>query len=159
MRLILEIFVCACDKGGIIRYTKFECDISDRKCDPDIILFEKLTEIGLRANDTCRYGHSTSWRYKAGTTVLTYLVWSTLDQLELFPTNVLAPDKATIPYAAGRLNPKPVEINETAVLSHGLRHFRFLMDQKDATILDANIADDIEASVGRLEPAVAGRID
>ena len=44
MRLILEVFVCACDKGGIIRYAKFECDISDRKCDPDIILSEKLTE-------------------------------------------------------------------------------------------------------------------
>ena len=159
MRLILEIFVCACDKGGIIRYTKFECDITDRKCDPDIILSEKLTETGFRPNDTCRYAHSTSWRYEAGKTVLTYLVWSTVDQLGLFPTNVLPQDKATIPSAADRLKPKPVEINETSVLSHGLRHFRFLMDQKEAAILDANFTDDIEATVGRLEPAVAGRID
>lgn len=159
MRLILEIFVCACDKDGIIRYTKFECDITNRKCDPDIILFEKLTETGFRPNDTCRYAHSTSWRYEAGKTVLTYLVWSTVDQLELFPSNVLPPDKGTIPSAADRLKPKPVEINETSVLSHGLRHFRFLMDQKEAAILDANFTDDIEATVGRLAPAVAGRID
>jgi hypothetical protein len=159
MWLILEIFVCACDQFGILRYAKFECDITDRKCDPDIILSEKLTETGFRPNDTCHYAHSTSWRYEAGKTVLTYLVWSSIDQLGLFPTNVLPPKKATIPSAADRLKPKPVEINETSVLSHGLRHFRFLMDQKEATILATNFFDDIEATVVQLEPAVAGRID
>ncbi|MGQ9671442.1 MAG: hypothetical protein ACUVWY_14975 [Desulfosoma sp.] len=94
-----------------------------------------------------------------GKTVLTYLVWSTVDQLGLFPTNILPQDKATIPSAAQRLKLKPYEINETSLLSHGVRHFRFLKDQKEATILDANLTDDIEATVGRLEPAVAGQID
>jgi len=33
------------------------------------------------------------------------------------------------------------------------------MDQKEAAILDADFTDAIEATVGRLAPVVAGRID
>jgi hypothetical protein len=158
MKLILEIFVCACEKAGIIRYANFNYDITDRKCDPDIILSEELTRIGIRPNETCHYAHSTSWRYETGKTVLTYLVWSTLDQLALFHTHILAPDISGLPCAADRLKPRPAEINEASVLSHGLRHLRFLIDRKDAVIFDTNFKDDIAATVGQLEPAVAGRI-
>jgi hypothetical protein len=159
MELILEIFVCACESAGKIRYATFEFDITDRRDDPDLILSEELTQIGLQADDARCYAHSTSWRYEPGKTVITYLVWSTLQQLSLFQTRVIDPSRVKLPCAAGRMKPRPIVISEESVLSHGLRHFRFLLDQQDTATFDTSFSEEIVATIGQLEPAVAGRIN
>lgn len=159
MELILEIFVCACEQNQKIRYVTFQHDITDRRCDPSMILAEELSKIGLDPDDTCHYAHSTSWRYDSGRTVITYLVWSTLHHLSLFETRALTPDTHESADSGDCLKPRCVEINETSVLAHGLRHFRYLIDQKGPAIFDNGFPEDILSTIGRLEPALAGRIN
>jgi hypothetical protein len=159
MELILEIFVCACEKAGKIRYVTFQHDITDRGCDPNIILSEELGKIGLYPENTCQYAHSTSWRYDSGRTVITYLVWSKLRHLSLFETRVLAPAGNESTCSGDCLKPRSNEINEVSVLSHGLRHFRFLIDQKGPAVFGNGFTEELLSAIGSLEPAMAGRIN
>lgn len=158
MTLILEIFVCACESGGRVRYAVFRFDITDRRCDPDQIVSEKLLDTGLRAEDACCFAHSTSWRYEAGKTLITYLVWSTRCHVAQLQTRVLDPGSVALPAAAGRLQPRPVDITEESVLVHGLQHFCFLLQNRQAASFGGtHFSEDLLAVIDHLAPAVAGR--
>jgi hypothetical protein len=160
MKLFLEIFLCAEAPGRNVRYTCLQVEITDRRCDPDVVLGEVLAGIGLQADQAGCCAHSTSWRYEPGRTVLTYLVWMGIQDLPAIETHVLAPERVEPPNASGPLRPRPTEIKEEHVLAHGLRHLRFLADHPTnaAAMVGSTFMEKGGTLLRQLEPAVAGRI-
>ena len=119
----LELFTVNPSEGKTIAYGRRLADLSQNSTDPDTVARSLLVS-------GCKPAilHSTSWRWeKNGTLILTYLAFSEdpnclaaepsrLSWSELFPPQSTDPQK-----------PRPAEIREQDVLSHGIRHITFLV--------------------------------
>ena len=152
----LEVFVVAPAEGSeTIRYVRRLTQLSNGSADPDAVARDLIGEIGKPA-----ILHSTSWRWeKDGTIVLTYLAYcedAVLRGVEpaRLPWDRLAPPAATDPQ-----HPRPAEIREVDVISHGLRHLSFLIryarDGRLAAGLSPRSVSFFRAICGQL----AGRLD
>ncbi len=120
---------------------------------------EALSGIGLETEGTSCFSHSTSWRYEPGQTVLTYIVWVRPEDLPPLATRVLEIDKVATPDSAGPMSPRPSEIRQEHVLFHGLRHIRFLMNDRSAGAFTQGVSPEENFDLFRnLRPAPAGRI-
>jgi hypothetical protein len=122
-KVTLELFLVNPSDGQTVVYGRRTADLSQNSSDPDTVARRLLVS-------RCRPAilHSTSWRWeKNGTLVLTYLAFSEdsgclaaepsrLSWTELLPPQSTDPEK-----------PRPAEIREQDVLSHGIRHLTFLV--------------------------------
>jgi hypothetical protein len=159
VRVILEVFVCAAESDEKVRYCRLQTEMTYRHCDPDDIVCEALSDIGLQPDQSGCCAHSTSWRYDSGQTLLTYLVWVPLRDMSALDTRVLELSRVTYPAAEGPLKPRPRDIREEHVLVHGLRHLRFLVENQPACVNTRVIAAaEVFNVLQRMPPAVAGRL-
>lgn len=130
----LELFMVNPSEGQTIAYGRRLADLSQNSTDPDTVARSLLVS-GFKPAIL----HSTSWRWeKNGTLILTYLAFSEdsnclaaepsrLIWSELFPPSSTDPQK-----------PRPAEIREQDVLSHGIRHLTFLVRySRDRRIAEA----------------------
>jgi hypothetical protein len=158
VELVLELFLFTPEGSRAVRYHCLQQEITGRRCDPDDILAEILDTLKLTERRV-RMAHSTSWRYEAGRTVLTYLVWVKERGLQGLPTFRTAVDNQPPPACAGPLRPRPLQIGREDVLIHGLRHLRHLLCERRDPVLAEALADiDAAGLLAGLSPAVAGRI-
>jgi hypothetical protein len=152
----LEVFIVAPAAGSeTIRYVRRITQLSNGSADPDAVARELTSGIAKPA-----ILHSTSWRWeKDGTIILTYLAYCEnaefrgVEPVHL-PWDQLAPPAATDPQ-----RPRPAEIREVDVISHGLRHLSFLIryarDGRLAAALSPRSVSFFRAMCGQL----AGRLD
>jgi hypothetical protein len=152
----LEVFVVGPAAGDeTIRYVRRITSLSSRTADPDAVARELASGIATPA-----ILHSTSWRWeKDGTIVLTYLAYCEnaefhgVEPVQL-PWGNLMPSLVTDPQ-----HPRPAEIREEDVLSHGLRYLSFLVryarDGRLAGALSPRSRTFFAALCGQL----AGRLD
>ena len=142
-----------------VRFHHLQHNITDSGSDPDCLMKEQLFRLGLLNGKCARYAHGTSWRYEAGQTVLTYLVWVDFKSLDCLPTSVLSISNVACSKSASTLSPRPEKICVDQVLVHGLRHLRYLMfDCGDQVIGDAIKDQTTLHLLSALAPALAGRI-
>lgn len=159
MRLILEIILCARGTGDRVRFHPVRTDITERCTDPDTIMNDQLARLGFMGEKGARYAHSTSWRYEAGETLLTYLVWVGRAALEGVPFKRVSLTKVACPQSVDPMIPRPLKICMDHVVVHGLRHLRYLIyDQQETTIAQCLGNRKILRLLHKLEPALAGRI-
>ena len=133
-RVTLELFTINPGEGQTITYGRRSADLTNDSPDPDTVARGLLV-----SGCTPAILHSTSWRWeKNGTLVLTYLAFSEdpnclVSEPSSLPWNELLPPQSTDPQ-----KPRPDEIRERDVLSHGIRHLTFLVRcSQDRRIADA----------------------
>jgi hypothetical protein len=159
VKLILEMFLWALENTEMVRYHHLHTDITESLKDPDAIMNDQLERFGLINGKGARYAHSTSWRYQAGHTLLTYLVWVDGQVLGQLPTKRLFIPSVACPESRGPLSPRPESICEAHVLVHGLRHLRHLaLDQKDVVAAEILECPETCCFLNSLEPAPSGRL-
>jgi hypothetical protein len=138
MRTTLELFVLATLDNENISYHRLAWDITDNDEDPDRILAdrlgallgtEKTDELYISSYDSVCCAHSTSWRYVDGVLVLTYLLFGSKALIVSLPIKTIKTDIVVPATASSPLSPRPQEIREEQVVTHGLGHLRFLMEK------------------------------
>ena len=159
MKLVLELFLCARQDKEAVCFHHCQTDITGSRSDPDTLMRAELIRLGLINGHAARYAHSTSWRYEAGRTLLTYLVWVDRRILQGLRTCRLSLNSAGSPRSSGPLAPRPDTLCKEDVLMHALRHLRYLIvERKDAWVAE-NVGGRATCDLlCRLEPALAGRI-
>ena len=152
----VEVFaVSPSEEGETLRYVRRIAGLSNRTTDPDAAARELTRGIGEPA-----ILHSTSWRWeKDGTIVLTYLAYC--ESAKFHGTGPVELRWANLarPAATDPQRPRPSEIREVDVVSHGLRHLSFLIryarDGRLAAALSPRSLTFFKAICGQL----AGRLD
>jgi hypothetical protein len=159
MQTTLELYLCSNLGEDTVLYHRSCRDISHGLADPDSLLPPMFLALGITAEEDGTCAHSTSWRYDKGRILLTYLAWLPLSSIVRLPTQVLNLNETSPCGAAGPLRPRPVNIAEEQVVVHGLRHIRYLVDERREPNLSATIqATGATAMLSLLEPALAGRL-
>lgn len=155
-RVSLEVFIVSPAVGSqTIRYVRRATDLSKRTSDPDAVARELASSIATPA-----ILHSTSWRWeKDGTIVLTYLAYCEHAEFRGVEPVQLGWDRLAPPAATDPQHPRPAEIREEDVVSHGLRHLSFLVryarDGRLAAALSPHSLTFFRAMCGQL----AGRLE
>ncbi len=155
-RVLLEVFVVTADSvDHSIRYVRRNTALSMHSPDPDVVARELLGSFG-----TPSMLHSTSWRRENdGTVVLTYLAFCEPAQFRAPRPTYVAWSGLSAPPATDPLHPRPPEIREIDVLTHGLRHLSFLVrfsrDGRLPAALSAQSQSFFRAMCGQL----AGRVE
>ena len=159
VKLVLELFLCARQDKEAVCFHHCQTDITGSRSDPDTLMRAELIRLGLINGHAARYAHSTSWRYEAGRTLLTYLVWVRQGALQGLRTSQLLLAAREEPESSGPLAPRPAALCREDVLMHALRHLRYLIvERRDAWVAEA-VGDPATCDMlCRLEPALAGRI-
>ncbi len=155
----MELFVCAYQAEEKILYHHFQVDITHRESDPDAILAQALAENGIDHEHAACYVHSTSWRYDAGSTILTYLVWVPAWIVADVQNEVIIPRMMAFNRRTGIQSVYLERMSPQDVLIHGLRYLRFLLFEcKDQKVLRAIDAANATRLFRSLPPELAGRI-
>jgi hypothetical protein len=122
-RVTLELYTVNPLQGETIAYGQQLADLSRDSTDPDTVA-RSLLATGC----TPAILHSTSWRWeKNGTLVLTYLAFSEDSKCLAAEPSRLLWRELFPPPSTDPLKPRPDEIHEIDVLSHGIRHLTFLV--------------------------------
>ena len=152
----LEVFIVApAANSDTIRYVRRITQLSNGSADPDAVARGLISGIAKPA-----ILHSTSWRWeKDGTIILTYLAYCEGEEFKGAEPVQLAWGQLAPPAATDPQHPRPAEIREVDVLSHGLRHLSFLIryarDGRLAAGLSPRSLTFFRAMCGQL----AGRLD
>lgn len=159
MKLLLEIFFIKMT-GEQVSYHGHTTEITDSNVDPDqVVLKFAMDEIGSEANAEKENFviHSTSWRYKNNSIILTYIVYSEMFTFPLGAVSTLHVNELRVTGHASK-GQRVAEIDEVGVVSHAIRHLGFLVrndsDGKYATAVDAESTEQLKSVYATL----AGRI-
>jgi len=129
MKLHVEVFFVKLEDENAVYFRDF-LDLSYKSQDPDVYVKQKVEEHAqaLKAgHDDCII-HSTSWRCDhSNLVVLTYIVYSDSFIFPKGKAKKIAIENLKIATSEDINKPKPVEIAEKNIVSHGLRHVSFLI--------------------------------
>jgi len=104
--------------------------------------------------DPARLLHSTSWRFAAGSVVLTYAALP-----DPHPETAIPLDPwRSLPYADDPLGPALDRLTAGDVAAHACRHLAYLWRTDPVVALTANAAPDLWYIIAGLSPAVAGLV-
>lgn len=150
MDIAVEIF-CIRLVAHTIFYLKHARDITFADADPDSFVADVLVGMNCVA-------HSTSWRYEAGSIILTYLAYS--DDLNLKGGCV-----KNIPFDSRKFHgPFPSEksgaqiLTEEDVILHGMRHIAFLVRTDTSFAWQKALNPEILEKLKEIPIDVAGRL-
>jgi len=134
-KVTLEVFLVSPAADKTVAYGRLSADLSRDSADPDTVARSLVSP-------TCSPAilHSTSWRWeKNGTLVLTYLAFSEDPKCGRAEPSRLAWSELVPPQSTDPKKPRPAEIREQDVLTHGIRHITFLVryspDRRIAEVL------------------------
>jgi hypothetical protein len=151
----LELFTVNPAQGPTIAYGRRLADLSQNSTDPDTVARSLLVS-------GCRPAilHSTSWRWERnGTLILTYLAFSEDSNCLAAEASRLSWSALFPPQSTDPQKPRPPEIREQDVLSHGIRHITFLVryspDRRIAEVLSRQSREFFMRMCGQL----AGRFE
>jgi hypothetical protein len=154
-KVTLELFTVNPGDGKQIAYGRSSADLSKTSADPDTVARGLIV-----SGCTPAILHSTSWRWeKNGTLVLTYLAFSEDSNCLASEPSRLSWDELVPPQSTDPQKPRPAEIREQDVLSHGIRHLTFLVrysqDRRIADVLSPQSREFFLSMCGQL----AGRFE
>ena len=154
-RVTLELFTVNLLEGEAVAYGRRVADLSQKSADPDIVA-RSLFPSGC----TPAILHSTSWHWeKDGTLILTYLAFSEDSNCLGAEPSLLAWNEFFPPQSTDPRKPRPGEIHEQDVLSHGIRHLTFLVRySRDKRISDV-LSPRSRAFFSRMCGQLAGRFE
>ncbi len=160
MKICLEVIVAALSSQSTLCYSVTRHDVSGITDDPVHLVQEFLKNAEYKhlsiPPDQCII-HSTSWRYEADrTVVLTYVVYTDSAVFHDGSCKVLNLHEAHSPADSTPARPRPANIAESHVVSHGIRHISHLV-QRDTKMHKVLSSASIQA-FQIMESALAGRI-
>ncbi|MBA4373587.1 MAG: hypothetical protein C0402_12105 [Thermodesulfovibrio sp.] len=162
MRNNLEIFIASFDENAAVRYSRIVIDISEDVRNPDEIVKEEIRKPSqCTPQIVCsRYiSHSTSWRYEAdGSIYLTYLVFSDHADFTYVSSDTLQIHDMQIPPAASAENPRPNDIKEEHVISHGMRHLSHLVNESKQEMYRSALSNKSLSLFARIGALLAGKL-
>ncbi|HTY64410.1 MAG TPA: hypothetical protein VMG30_19325 [Acidobacteriota bacterium] len=122
-KVTLELFMVNPTEGETLAYGRRLADLTQDSTDPDTVARGLIV-----SGCTPAILHSTSWRWeKNGTLILTYIAFSEDSKCLAAETSRLSWGELFPPRSTDPLRPRPAEIREEDVLSHGIRHLTFLV--------------------------------
>jgi hypothetical protein len=154
-KVTLELFTVNPGEGKQIAYGRSSADLSKTSADPDTVARGLIV-----SGCTPAILHSTSWRWeKNGTLLLTYLAFSEDSNCLAAEPSRLSWHELVPPQSTDPQKPRPAEIREQDVLSHGIRHLTFLVrysqDRRIADVLSPKSREFFLSMCGQL----AGRFE
>lgn len=152
----IEVFVVTADSARqAVQYVRRQAPLSIDSPDPDVVARTLAASSG-----TPSLLHSTSWRReKDGAIVLTYLAYCEPAQFHP-PEPVQIPWKAlAAPPPTDPLHPRPPEIRDSDVLTHGLRHLSFLVRHAQDGRLAAALSSESQTFFRAMCGQLAGRLE
>jgi hypothetical protein len=160
MKTSIELFPFALENDTVY-YNRFTTNISENALNPDAAVRSLLHSRGFMQAppESIVLIHSTSWRFeKSGMIVLTYLAYCRLAPPD--PRIPLSLPCGNTEYAVqdDPLNPRPRDVRTLHVLSHGLRHLSFLVQQDETGHYESMIGSDACQALCIFEPSLAGQI-
>ncbi|MDO8497319.1 MAG: hypothetical protein Q7S61_02120 [bacterium] len=162
MKTKLEIFFTKIVDDRV-DYWKKEIDITYARHDPDDLVLELITNKFHEPPDMVSQDyliHSTSWRYTTDTTViLTYIVYS--DHIDFGNRKVssIPLHSLMLAHSSNIKKPRPIEITDENVVSHGMRHLGFLTRTDKRHMYSQIMKPHTLSSLRRIFINLAGRID
>ena len=142
-----------------ILYKKVELDITNKSDNPDdlvLLLVQKHTTGIIEKSRLI--SHSTSWRYvPAGSTIITYIVYSDDFDLSATDSTRLAISDIKIIESGDPTRPAPKEIPIESVVSHGIRHLSFLVTN-NPSVYNSTINPNTLLRFKEIDTALAGKI-
>lgn len=162
MKCNLEIFFVSFYKNSIIRYSKIVVDITYDIRNPDEIVQEIITKSAqyMPCIVCNKYiSHSTSWRYEEdGSIYLTYIVFSDDANFSNLFSNTLQIHEMEIPKPTSAKKPRPKKILEKHIVSHGIRHIAYLINNPGLKIYRDLLNKETVAFFKKIEGDFAGKI-
>lgn len=159
MKSYIEIFTASFE-DKLLRYTKMVIDISAETRNPDEVVqalimlpSENMPRISKRY-----ISHSTSWRYEYdGSIYLTYLVFSEGADFSRSTSEILPVHDMIVPRGGAPERPRPADIHEKYIISHGMRHLAYLVDDTDG-IYQSMLSSKSLLLFGKVGLSLAGKI-
>jgi hypothetical protein len=149
-KVTLELFTVSPGEGQTIAYGRTSENLAKNSADPDTAARSLIV-----SGCTPSILHSTSWRWeKDGTLVLTYLAFSEDSNCLVSEPSRISWSELLPPQSTDPRKPRPEEIRERDVLSHGIRHLTFLMRYSQ----DRRIADALSAKSRQFFLSMCGQL-
>jgi hypothetical protein len=162
MKSYLEIFFVTAESHECIQYFKMHIDITDDVRNPDEIIFDpaKISSAAVPAiRQNTFISHSTSWRYEYdGSIYLTYLIYSEYIDFGRFEAKLLSLKDMEISKSSAPDRPRPVNITEEHIVSHGMRHLSYLVSHSPDDFFSHVINGKSRLLFSRITPALAVKI-
>lgn len=162
MKTRLEIFTASFEDDAAVRYARALLDISDDIRNPDEIVQELIKGPAYRLPQVpCNayISHSTSWRHEPdGSICLTYLVFSDQVDFSCVLSDTLHLHDMCISPSVAADKPRPREIREEHVMSHGMRHLSYLVNDSGQDIYRRALSHKSLALFARIRALLAGKI-
>lgn len=158
MKLHVEILFTKIEKEQVSYYRDF-FDLSYKSKDPDIYVRKAVEQHAklLQADPKESIIHSTSWRCDHDNLiVLTYIVYSDKLSLPSKQSKQIALSQLKIATSEDINKPKPIEIAEKNIVSHGLRHISFLI--KNDPVFKEKLKPDTKNSFKKIDMILAGKV-
>jgi hypothetical protein len=162
MKTYLEIFTASFEDDCVVRYAKAILDISDDIRNPDEIVQEAVNNPSKcmpQVSCSTYISHSTSWRYESdGSIYLTYLVFSDQADFSRVLSETLQMHDMHISPSVAADKPRPKEIREEHVISHGMRHLSHLVNDSGQNIYRSALSNKSLSLFARIGALLAGKI-
>lgn len=131
MKVDLEIIIASFDSAYSLRYFIMREDISKSTDDPDQLV-RKIIQDSSGSHPAFPWNqcivHSTSWRYEGNQSlVLTYLVYSDYVMINHDSWKRLNLLESDVSLSQSLTKPRPLQIEESHIVSHGIRHLAYLV--------------------------------
>jgi hypothetical protein len=160
MGLMLEVFFVTFASEEAVDYARRSVQLRDGIDNPDDVLAAQIERVAAAGQIICSSTpivHSTSWRWDpSGRVVLTYLVFAEGMRLAVGDARTLAFDCLVLAHSNDPTRPRPPVIDEHHVLSHGLRHFSYLIAHQGHPTYGALVSASARRRFARLAPVLAG---
>lgn len=155
MRINLEIIRCKIELDKIY-YSIEKVDCTNTSSDPDGMVLGIVKKGGVLENFII---HSTSWRYENPDLVtLTYIVYieNYSSLVDVTQTKTLSVSAMEIAFSKSHDTPRPNQIEEQHVVSHGIRHFSLLLKLGDKEQFKRVLSEKEINMLENLSPTLSG---
>lgn len=162
MDLFIEIFYITIINNEIL-YHQDLIDITNKNMNPDDIVYNQIENTFGYKFDYISENfiiHSTSWRYdNTGKLILTYLAYN--DNLDVSKINfkIFYLDNFKIAVSKQASIPKPPEIHEINIISHGLRHISYLLSNEHSDLYGKLISKDNLTILKSIDEDLGGKFE
>lgn len=162
MKTALELFLLTRIPDGFHVVRKV-LDITQEQRDPDQVADDFIRYLFIDFHVIQEKGryllHSTSWRFEEPRTIfLTYLAYSDKFSFSHLSPYPLLDRDLHIEHSTNPEKPRPTDISEKAVVSHGIRHLAYLISTDQQKVFDGILSVSTLAKFQELEQQLAGRV-
>ena len=163
MKTVLELFLITCVTEGF-HVVRKSLDMTQECRDPDQVADEYIQflfqDISVISEKDRYILHSTSWRYDAPRSIiLTYLVYADSFTLKNMSPFLLRFEGLKLAHSENPKVPRPKELTQTAVISHGIRHLAYLIISDQKGEFRKVVSTETHRVFEQLQTQLAGRLN